>query len=220
MWHSPFYWQRTPHIESSSKNPAKKLLSELLQAVSDWLATFDLDYSADFNGDLQLSLDRETYRHRIESFESYTGSVAQETGHVYECCRLVAQLMLRAEANCCSLQEAAGGTTLIAAVAYSLRKTDIYSLWGSQIGLLFWVVTVCQVADTASGFRLSLITTIVNCIMHKVATSDVHIEVALRPLQKLKWFNALCCAEDSRPINKMVQLCQFMRVSEDEEPAS
>jgi hypothetical protein len=100
--------------------------------------------------------------------------------------------MLRAEALQCSLKEAAYGTTCLMEIDNALQKTNFLDLWDSQIGLLYWVVLVSHTSVAGSSFNLSPTSIILNGLMGKIATSGYHVEVGLRPLQKLQWFKDLC----------------------------
>ncbi len=76
--------------------------------------------------------------------------------YVYEACRIVAVLMVQsAERNQLwrvLAQEGSGSetVTLLRALRYALEKTDLGSLWGKNIGLLYWVGLVFHCAAFGS----------------------------------------------------------------------
>jgi hypothetical protein len=100
--------------------------------------------------------------------------------------------MLRAELLQCSLRGAAHGTTYLPEIDNALQKTNLFELWDSQIGLLYWVLLVSCTSVTENSFNLNPTTVLLNFLIGKVATSEYHVEVGLRPLQKLKWFKEIC----------------------------
>jgi hypothetical protein len=73
-----------------------------------------------------------------------------------------------------------------------LQKTNLFDLWGPKIGLLYWVLLVFCTSIVGNQFDLNPTTVLLNFLMGKIATSDYHVEVGLRPLQKLKWFKDIC----------------------------
>lgn len=92
----------------------------------------------------------------------------------------------------CSLRDAAHGTTYLPEIDNALQKTNLFELWDSQIGLLYWVLLVSCTSVTGNSFNLNPTTVLLNFLIGKVATSEYHAEVGLRPLQKLKWFKEIC----------------------------
>jgi hypothetical protein len=100
--------------------------------------------------------------------------------------------MLRAEALHCSLPEAAQGTTCLVELHNALQKTNLFDLWGSQIGLLYWVLVVSCTSAAGGSFTLNTTTVLLNFLMGKIATNDWHVQAGLRPLQRMKWFQNVC----------------------------
>lgn len=70
---------------------------------------------------------------------------------MYEVCRLTSVLMIQSVERRLSWRDAAQGTTLVAEIRAALGKTDLDGLWGSNIGLLYWVVLVfhCAAFETS-----------------------------------------------------------------------
>jgi hypothetical protein len=164
--------------------------AELCRNVQSWLGTFGGD-GAERKEESLLSF-RQDCRRAIELFQPCAKSPASESGHVYECCRLVAHLMLRAELLQCSLRAAAAGTTYLPEIDNALQKTNLFELWDSQIGLLYWVLLVSCTSVTEKSFNLNPTTVLLNFLVGKIAISKYYIEVGLRPLQMLKWFKEIC----------------------------
>lgn len=179
------------------RNSTEALTAELCRSVQSWLGTFEGD--GDGSGHESMLAYRQHCRQVIELFKPYTGSSVSESGSVYECCRLVAHVMLRAEALRCSVREAAEGTAYLVDIDNALQRTNLFDLWDSQIGLLYWVLLVSCTSALGSSFSLSPTTVLLNFLVGKIATSDYHVQVGLRPLQKLKRFNKICHNKIGRP---------------------
>lgn len=172
------------------RNSTEALTTELCRNVQSWLATFRGDDNEAEEEDMLLY--RQHCRDAIARFKSSVVISSSESGYVYECCRLAAQLMLRAETRRYSLNEAVQGTTFHIQVENALQKTDLFDLWGPNIGLLYWVLLVFCTSITGNQFDLNPTTVLLNFLIGKIATSDYHVEVGLRPLQKLNWFKGIC----------------------------
>jgi hypothetical protein len=191
IWHSPLYCPSGTYVGAKTpRNSTEALTAELCRNVQSWLGTFE--GVGDESGEESMLPYRQHCRQAIALFRPYAGSSTSESGYVYECCRLVAHLMLRAEALHCSLKKAAQGTTCPVEINNALQKTNLFDLWGSQIGLLYWVLLVSCTSVSGSSFNLNPTTVLLNFLIGKIGTSDYHVEVGLRPLQKLKWFNETC----------------------------
>jgi hypothetical protein len=192
IWHSPLYCPLGTYIGAKSpRNLTEASIVELCRNVQSWLSTFDGD-GGESGGEHMLAF-RQHCRRSIELLEPYAAvSSVLESGYVYECCRNVAYLMLRAEAFQCSLKEAAHGTTCLMEIDNALQKTNLLNLWDSQIGLLYWVLLVSCISVAGGSFNLSQTNILLNGLIGKIATSDYHVGVGLRPLQKLQWFKDLC----------------------------
>jgi hypothetical protein len=190
IWYSPLYCPSGTYVGAKTpRNSTEALTAELSRNVQGWLGTFEGD--VDESGEESMLPFRQHCRQAIQLFQPYAGSSVSESGCIYECCRLVAHLMLRAEALQCSLREAAQGMTYLAEIDNALQKTDLFDLWGSQIGLLYWVLLVSCASVAGGSFNLNPTTVLLNFLIGKIATSDCHVEVGLRPLQKLKRFNLI-----------------------------
>ena len=131
-----------------------------------------------------MLLYRQHCRDAIALFKPSAVISSSESGYIYECCRLIAQLMLRAETLQCSLNEAVQGTTFHVQLENALQKTNLFDLWGPKIGLLYWVLLVFCTSIIGNQFDLNPTTVLLNFLIGKIATSDYHVEVGLRPLQK------------------------------------
>ena len=191
IWHSPLYSPSGAYASTRTpRNSVEALTAELCRNVQSWLRTFEGE--CDKSGEESMVPYRQHCRESFELFRPYAGSSASESEHVYECCRLSAHLMLRAESLHCALREAAQGTTLLAQVDAALQKTDLFNLWGPRIGLLYWVLLVSCTSMQGSSFNRNPATISLNFLIGRVAISDYHVEVGLRPLQRLKWFNDRC----------------------------
>ena len=191
IWHSPLYCPKGAYIGAKPpRNSTEALTAELCRNVQSWLATFPGGGSE--AGEEDILLYRQHCRDAIALFKPSAVISSSESGYIYECCRLVAQLMLRAEALRCSLNEAVQGTTFHAQLENALQKTNLFDLWGPKIGLLYWVLLVFCTSIVGNQFDLNPTTVLLNFLMGKIATSNYHVEVGLRPLQKLKWFKDIC----------------------------
>ena len=91
------------------RNSTEALTTELCRNVQSWLATFPGDDNE--AGEEDMLLCRQHYRDVIARFKPSAVISSSKSGYVYECCRLAAQLMLRADTLRCSLNEAVQGTT-------------------------------------------------------------------------------------------------------------
>jgi hypothetical protein len=191
IWYSPLYCPPGTYVGARApRNSTEALTAELCRNVQSWLGTFGEE--AVESGEETMLPFRQHCRRVIELFQPCTESLASESGHVYECCRPVAHLMLRAESLRCSLREAAQCTTYLLEINNALQRTNLFELWDSQIGLLDWVLLVSYTSVTGSSFNLNPTTILLNFLISKIATSEYHVEVGLRPLQKLKQFNEIC----------------------------
>jgi len=165
---------------------------KLTTGTQQWLETFEGfldDRSATVTSAREA---RRGLRTTLEKLPLTAESPTAESGYMYECCRLTTMLLLRAEANDCRLRDAAYDTDILARVAYALRKTDLYSLWGGQIGLLFWVVMVCYAAASIGHFFRRTSNFLLTNFSLAIRGTDCHFAVALRPLDKLRWFERMC----------------------------
>lgn len=191
IWHSPLYCPTGTYVGARTpRNAAEAWTVELCRNVQSWLRTFEGD--GDERGEESMAPYRQHCRQAIELCRPYLGHPGSESGSVYECCRIVAHLMLRAEALHCSLPEAAQGTTCLVELHNALQKTNLFDLWGSQIGLLYWVLVVSCTSAAGGSFTLNTTTVLLNFLMGKIATNDWHVQVGLGPLQRMKWFQNVC----------------------------
>ena len=191
IWHSPLYCPTGTYTGAKTpRNSTEALTTELSRNVQSWLGTFEGD--AYESGGKSMLAYRQHCREAISLFQPCASASASESGNVYECCRLAAHLMLRAEALQCSLRVAAQGTTCLVQIDNALQKTNLFDLWGPQIGLLYWVLLVSCTSVAGISFNLNPTTVLLNFLVGKIATSDYHVEVGLRPVQKLRWLNDIC----------------------------
>ena len=195
IWHSPLYCPSGMYIGARKpRSSTEAFTAELCWNLHSWLETFEGD-DGEESEEESMIIYRQHCRHAIELCQPCTGSPSHESVHVYECCRLVAHLMLQAEASRCSLREAAQGGTCLVQIDHALQKTNLFDLWGPQIGLLYWVLLVSCTSVADNSFNLNPTTVLLNFLIGKIATSDYHVEVGLRPLQRLKRFNDICRRE-------------------------
>jgi hypothetical protein len=110
IWHSPLYCPSGTYVGAKTpRNSTEALTAELCRNVQSWLGTFE--GVGDESGEESMLPYRQHCRQAIALFRPYAGSSTSESGYVYECCRLVAHLMLRAEALHCSLKKAVLGAS-------------------------------------------------------------------------------------------------------------
>lgn len=126
------------------KNRRLRSLLQLTQCVlDDWTTPYSISKS-----DLTLPEIRQSLHQRLENMPSsptQTGEVYQDG--VYEACRLTAVLMIRSLEGHESWFEAAKKGAFLRSCREALSRTNLGDLWGSQIGLLYWIVLVMHTAS-------------------------------------------------------------------------
>ena len=165
---------------------------QLAGRTHQWFATF---YSGDSYAQLSTEILLETrarLRQKVEGFTPVAETSNHEAEAMYECCRWASLVMLAVEKLCVPIHTAARQVRIQPRLTRRLRMTDLSNLWGKHKGLLFWVTSVCHFATTGQCFPL-LATTIFARFSQELAMSDHCLEIAIKPLRKLKHFESLCC---------------------------
>lgn len=135
-------------IYNEAKQPFPGVKSERLRTLLEVTqCTFDFwitSVSAS-KCDLTYASAREsckTFRQRIEDIAYSLGRDG-----IYESCHWTASLMVRSVENCESWRESAQRDTTLHSCRHALSRTNLGDLWGTQIGLLYWVVLVMHCAS-------------------------------------------------------------------------
>ena len=77
-----------------------------------------------------------------------------------------------------------------------LKKTDLYGLWGTQIGHLYWILlTSCAAAPVGWLFR-GAANFFTERLRAAISDHDCSIAVGLRPIDKVIWFEKMCLKKD------------------------
>lgn len=120
--------------------------------------------------------------------------------HIYECCRLTALMIVKAEMNSVPLRVAVQDTEILEDLQRSLKHTDAGSeLWGQHIGLLFWVIVLANAAAYHTPYHL-FTTSILTNLMFEACFAEYDLAVALTPLKGMISFEEYCRTGRSLPI--------------------
>ena len=82
-----------------------------------------------------------------KDLKSTTASRGASTDYIYESCRLTAELSILAFQKSSTWLAAAQGTSIVRRTRDAILKTDLGSLWGDHVGLLYWIVLIMQCAS-------------------------------------------------------------------------
>lgn len=128
--------------------------------------------------------------------QSHNGKLDAQD-YIYECCRLTAMIMIGAEAGSCSFRAAVENTTMVTDLAYAIRHTDVPNMWNEHIGLFFWVTFIANTVAYHTPSHL-FTTSILTNLMFEACYSDYDLSVALKPVQKITWFEEHCRSGQSK----------------------
>ncbi|KAI1614707.1 hypothetical protein EDD37DRAFT_410916 [Exophiala viscosa] len=190
IWSSPLasrWYAKTPTTH------AEAAMLALEEVVHGWFSTFLDDEDHPSFATQEVSEQRETLREEIVRIVSITKT--PETGEegMYECCRWASLMLLAVEEEGVPIPVAATHHVQIQPrLVRCLRMTDLSDLWGVHKGLLFWVAALCHAASAGQCFPL-LCTTLLARFAQAISMSGYCSEMAIKPLRRLKAFEALCC---------------------------
>lgn len=105
--------------------------------------------------------------------------------HVYEACRLISLLMVQSVEAGRSWKCMVQGTSMLVDIKEALQRTDLGSLWGDNVGLLYWIMLVyhCAAYGTAD---YALAHTILTNIQFEITYSYEDWHAALIAMAELK----------------------------------
>lgn len=194
MWYSPFYSPSSKYFSSlPSSHAMERAINFLAGVVQNWLATFPVSDKVQYIDESAILLRRRRIRLKLEGLLRLDISPNDETSHMYGCCRLATQVLLRAESKRCQLHESVQGTEILACLQQALDRTDLLNLWNYRRGLLFWVIIIYHVSALGTTFqRRKISTTILAQLSLTIANSEYHAGVGLRPLERLMRFQDIC----------------------------
>ena len=193
IWSSPLTcrWSN----ETNSKTSTEAQMLSLADLTHQWLATF-LD--RDGQGRIatnELLEERTNLRRRIELLQPTSEMSSIEAEAMYESCRWATLILLSVEKLHIPIRVAPEYVADEPRLISRLRKTDLSSLWGCRKGLLFWIVAVCHFSSAGKCLPL-LCTTLFAQFSQELAMSDACLEIAIKPLRRLKQFEILCCCPE------------------------
>jgi hypothetical protein len=135
-------------IYNEAKLPFPGVKSERLRTLLE-VTQFTFDF---WITSVRASMCELTYasaRESCKSFRQRIDDIVYSPGRdgIYESCCWTASLMVRSVENCESWLESAQRDKTLHSCRDALSRTNLGDLWGTQIGLLYWVVLVMHCAS-------------------------------------------------------------------------
>lgn len=184
-WHSPFYCPKGPgNIPIEVSTDMGRRLHNLIVAIYEWTNAIESTASAPKRNSLQKTILESPPIKHVDSMRLH------ELDYKYECCRLTATLLVQAYILGCTLSQANAHSHLADTIVYNLRKTDYHNQWDAHPGLLYWVGCIHVATMELVPFHHVVTQRLFFAIAH---SDEISIAVGMRPLQRLKWFEELCC---------------------------
>jgi hypothetical protein len=190
VWMSPMTtWWLDQQARTCLETP-ERALGRMLWS---WVATFLLEDGQPCPVTSEVLEKRQCLRREIEHFIGVKIQVKNAQTAMLACCQWAATIMLKVDRHRMSISDAAFDTPIKPRLVTCLRMTDLSSLWDSNRGMLFWVVTICHRATAGRCFPL-LSSALLARFAHESALSEHYHDVALIPLSRLDTFESLSCA--------------------------
>jgi len=144
---SPVYDGRTNSTEDPfpcSEDEHLHILLEMMQdAINLWLRQ-------DFSLELPYMDDEYVLQALHDGIlampSAYIPGLPCSNDYIYECCRLTSVLMVRSVQTKRTWKTTAKKDSILHQLREALQKTDLSSLWGNKLGLLYWVILVFHCA--------------------------------------------------------------------------
>jgi hypothetical protein len=135
-------------IYNEAKQPFPSVKSEWLGTLLE-VAQCTFDFWITSVSDSKCELTYASARKSCKNFSQRIEDIAYSLGRdgIYESCHWTASLMVRSVENCESWLESAQRDTILHSCRDALSRTNLGDLWGTQIGLLYWVVLVMHCAS-------------------------------------------------------------------------
>jgi hypothetical protein len=137
---SPLYNEKPQLFDQAFPNVTSKDMRNLLQQLQDLVGLWR---KGCYRCSLISPASRTRYTRIKRTIEGLPSSMNQSCSDlIYKSCHLTTLLMIRAFENSKSWAEATKGTTLRETIREALSRTELGSLWGDNLGLLYWIVLV------------------------------------------------------------------------------
>ncbi|KAK6384856.1 hypothetical protein LTS17_002419 [Exophiala oligosperma] len=185
-WLSPLYCPNVLQWRNNLDADLSPTFRRLLQSFQTWYRLYRSGEDiATHTASLRDLLRKERLNIDV-SDESHTESLGRhkEVELRYEACCITISLMLEAEANGCSISEAAHLVPESQSLSHILRRTDLAHLWGRYPGLLYWVTLICHIVIKPDPEQL-ISTMVLAHITQTLAASDIPLPVAIQPIKEL-----------------------------------
>ena len=161
--------------------------------MHQWFSTFLDDNGHPSITTQEVLVQRELLREEIVQIVSITKTPETEAEAMHECCRWASLMLLAVEEKGVPIHIAAAHHVQIwPRLVRCLRMTDLANLWGNHKGVLFWVAALCHASSAGQCFPL-LCTTLLARFAQAISMSGYCLDMAIKPLRRLREFEALCC---------------------------
>ncbi|KAL6249544.1 hypothetical protein RBB50_003397 [Rhinocladiella similis] len=188
-WLSPVYCPNEPLWRTNLGTELSPTFMRLLQSFQTWYRLYrNGEDVAVHTASMRALLEQQRLSMDV-SDESDAESLGRhkEAELRYEACCIAISLMLEAEANGCTISQAAPLVPKSRALSHILRRTDLAHLWGRFRGVLYWVTLVCHVVMKQDPEQM-ISTMVLAHFTQILAASDIPLPVAIQPIKELLVF--------------------------------